>query len=65
MSPEDIILMKLEWRKDTRSQRQYDDALGVARLRGGTLDWGYLRRWSEELGITEDLESLRLDAGLG
>ncbi len=62
---EDIILMKLVWRKDTRSQRQYDDALSVARTHGASMDWAYLKRWAHELDVANDLDTLRVDAGLG
>jgi hypothetical protein len=33
VSPEDVILMKLIWRKDSQSQKQWDNALGVARVK--------------------------------
>lgn len=64
VSPEDIILMKLEWRKETRSQRQYDDALGVARTHAAALDWSYLKHWARELGVADDLRALQADTGL-
>ncbi len=64
VSPEDVVLMKLEWRKGTRSQRQYDDALGVVRALGATLDWVYLMHWARDLGISSDFDALKADAGL-
>lgn len=64
VSPEDIILMKLEWRKETRSQRQYEDALGVVRTHTAALDWSYLKRWAHDLGVADDLNTLQADAGL-
>ncbi|MBI5543461.1 MAG: hypothetical protein HY901_06200 [Deltaproteobacteria bacterium] len=55
-TPEDNILRKLAWfRKGGEvSDRQWRDVLGILRLPGQTIDWGYLRRWSPRLGV-EDL----------
>ena len=64
VSPEDIILMKLVWRKDSRSQRQWSNALDVARVRGARLEWGYMFEQAAKLGIEEDLEQLRDEAGI-
>lgn len=64
VSPEDIVLMKLVWRKDSRSQKQWDNALGVVRVQGHQLDWAYLRRWAAELGVVNDLEQLMEEAGV-
>ncbi|MCH7704281.1 MAG: hypothetical protein IIB61_04140 [Planctomycetes bacterium] len=64
VTPEDIILMKLEWRKDTRSQKQWDNALGVARVRGARMDWKYLFETARTLGIEDDLIKLRDEAGI-
>ncbi len=64
VSPEDIILMKLLWRKDTRSRKQWANALSVARMRGARLDWSYLNRWAMDLGVADDLRDLRDAAGI-
>jgi hypothetical protein len=50
-SPEDVILTKLEWSKLGESERQFNDALNVARLQGPRLDRDYLQRWATDLGI--------------
>jgi hypothetical protein len=62
LTPEDSILSKLEWRKESRSERQYQDAAKVAQAMWDTLDLEYLREWARELGISEDLEQLLRDA---
>jgi hypothetical protein len=64
VSAEDVVLMKLLWRKDTGSAKQWENALGVVRVQGARLDWAYLRRWATELGIHDDLDRLALEAGI-
>lgn len=64
VSPEDIILMKLVWRKDTRSQKQWENALSVARVKGARMDWAYLFKQARSLAIEDDLIKLRDEAGI-
>lgn len=64
VSPEDVILMKLRWRIDSRSEKQWNNALSVARAKGARLDWTYLRHWARELGVEVDLEQLFREAGI-
>jgi hypothetical protein len=51
---EDVILAKLEWAKLANSQRQVEDAAGIMRIRGDSLDQGYLKKWVNRLGLTEE-----------
>jgi hypothetical protein len=64
VTPEDVILMKLLWRKDSRSDKQWANALSVARVRGATLDWKYLFDHARTLGVEDDLIQLRDVAGI-
>ncbi len=64
VTAEDVILMKLLWRLDSQSKKQWDDALGVVRVRGALLDWKYLFEQAGRLDITEDLEALRDEGGV-
>jgi hypothetical protein len=64
VSAEDVILMKLIWRKDTRSAKQWENALGVARVKGARMDWKYLFEQARALGIEDDLMKLRDEAGI-
>lgn len=50
---EDIIIAKLEWAKLGHSRRQIEDASGIIRLRGETLDKSYVNKWVQELGLNE------------
>jgi len=62
-SPEDIILCKLEWSKDSQSEQQFGDALGVAVIQWDRLDVNYLRKWAKELQVMDSLEQLLGQAG--
>ncbi len=64
VSPEDIILMKLVWRKDSRSTKQWENALSVARVKGARMDWKYLFDQARNLDIEDDLTKLRDEAGI-
>lgn len=64
VSPEDIILMKLLWRKDTQSVKQWENALSVARVQGARMDWKYLFEQARKVGIEEDLITLRDEDGI-
>lgn len=57
-SAEDTILRKLEWYQmgGQVSDRQWNDILGVLRVKREELDEGYLRRWARELRVEELLE---------
>ena len=57
-SAEDIILAKLEWSKMGQSERQFGDAVSVAKVQRDTLDSAYLRKWAQELGVDDLLEEL-------
>ena len=56
VSPEDIILLKLQWFRETggASERQWNDVLGVLAVQGKALDSQYLADSARELGL-EDL----------
>jgi hypothetical protein len=58
ISPEDIILLKLQWYRDTghSSERQWDDVIGVLKVQADKLDFQYLKKWAGILGINDLLE---------
>jgi hypothetical protein len=64
VSAEDVVLMKLLWRRESLSTKQWSNALSVVQVQGMQLDWPYLRRWSAELGIDDDLRKLQQEAGI-
>lgn len=60
-TPEDVVLSKLHWAKDSRSEMQHNDVLMILRVREN-LDLKYLRLWAQRLGVSEDLETLLQEA---
>jgi len=58
VSPEDAILTKLEWTKQSGSEQQFRDATGIAVVQWEYLDKEYLYKWANELQITSSLEVL-------
>jgi len=63
-SPEDTILAKLEWYRwgGEVSERQWRDILGVLKTCAGKLDMEYLRKWADELNISDLLERSLIEA---
>lgn len=55
---EDTILSKLEWSKKGESERQFRDAVNIAKVQSA-LNWEYLKHSSKELGIEQLLEKLQ------
>jgi hypothetical protein len=57
-SPEDIILSKLRWYRQTneKSERQWSDVLGVISVQADKLDLDYLEHWATELGVSDLFE---------
>ncbi|HZK49254.1 MAG TPA: hypothetical protein VFD74_06620 [Thermoleophilia bacterium] len=58
-SPEDVILAKLEWAKNSGSTRQIEDAAGVIAAWGGALDWDYIDHWARVLSVEDLLAQVR------
>lgn len=54
-SPEDIILLKLQWYRDSSctSERQWADVISVLKVQTDKLDFQYLKKWAGILGINE------------
>ena len=55
---EDLILAKLEWFRagGETSDRQWRDILGVLDIQSDRLDFKYLQKWAEELGVQDLLQ---------
>lgn len=50
-SPEDTVIAKLEWAKESGSTRQLEDVAAVLAVQGEALDLAYVRGWVAELGL--------------
>ena len=50
---EDVLLSKLRWYRlgGETSEQQWKDVLGIIAIQGPRLDYAYLRRWANDLGV--------------
>ncbi len=64
-SPEDVILIKLEWYRQGGEvmQQQWLDVRGVMEVQGKQLDQAYLDQWALVLGVSDLLARLRQESG--
>lgn len=53
-SPEDLILSKLRWFKESGSNRHLEDVDSVIKISGKDLDMQYLDEWAKKLGLADE-----------
>jgi len=58
VSPEDLILSKLDWARDSRSEVQLRDVRNVIAAQP-SLDWAYVSSWADRLGVRALLAEVR------
>lgn len=58
VTPEDLVLSKLVWAKDSRSELQLRDVRSVMRMQRAVLDRGYLAHWAAELSVLDLLREM-------
>lgn len=65
-SAEDVILTKLEWYRagGEVSERQWNDVLGVMKVKAQALDFVYLERWAEQLDLADLLARALTEAAI-
>ncbi len=51
VSAEDLVLSKLDWARDSRSEIQLRDVRQLLEAQPG-LDWDYMKRWATVLGVS-------------
>lgn len=64
LTPEDVIISKLEWAKMGESTRQLEDIAGVLKVQKDKLDRPYIEKWVAELGLAAQWSQARQLAGL-
>jgi hypothetical protein len=64
-SAEDVILAKLEWAKQSASERQIEDVAGILRIRTNELDRTYIERWIKDLDVEAQWDQALKAAGMG
>lgn len=59
VSPEDIVLLKLQWYRagGCSSQIQLSDVIGVLTIQKDRLDFDYLEKWAAVLGVADLLKT--------
>ena len=55
ISPEDLILAKLDWSRESLSEMQGRDIGGLIRLVSKNLDFAYMENWASVLGVLDRL----------
>ncbi len=55
-SPEDLILIKADWYRESQSSRQIEDIESIFSISGDILDRKYITRWAEVLGVSDILK---------
>ena len=58
VAPEDLVLSKLLWSRDTTSELHRRDIRSIMHT-VAKLDWRYLEKWAASLGLTAQLEEIR------
>lgn len=58
-SPEDLILSKLKWFKESHSNRHLEDAESVLKISGAGLDMKYIKDWAEKIKVLNELGKLQ------
>jgi hypothetical protein len=66
-SPEDVVLLRLAWYQESEATAddQWNDILGILKVKAPSLDLHYLRHVAQTLNVTGLLEQAFTDAGVG
>jgi hypothetical protein len=64
LTPEDVIISKLEWAKMGESSRQLEDVAGVLKVQKDKLDFSYIQKWVDQLGLVAQWFQAQKLAGL-
>jgi hypothetical protein len=50
-SPEDVILNKLQFHRDSDSHKHLSDVVGILKMSGASLDMAYIEQWADWLDV--------------
>ncbi len=64
LTPEDVVVSKLEWAKMGESSRQIEDVAGVLKEQKERLDIPYIEKWVNELGLSSQWDQACRLAGV-
>lgn len=56
VSPEDLVLSKLVWAKESLSEVQLADVRNIVSFNRDNLDFDYLREWAQKLSVLESFK---------
>jgi hypothetical protein len=59
ISPENLILSKLQWCQQSQSSRHLEDAESVLKISSKKLNTKYLKHWAKKLGVLKSLNKLK------
>jgi hypothetical protein len=52
-SPEDVILKKMAFYRDGRSEKHLRDIAGILKISSGSVDLAYIEAWAKKLGLED------------
>lgn len=59
VSPEDLILKKMDFYREGGSDKHLRDIAGTLKISGSKIDRAYITQWAEKLGLAEIWEALQ------
>lgn len=64
ISPEDLVVSKLQWGQQNQSQKQWRDILGILKAQQERLDYEDMHQWATTFDLATRLEQATLEAGV-
>jgi hypothetical protein len=58
-SPEDVIIKKMDFYRESGHEKHLRDITGILKISGDVIDWDYISQWADRLGLTEIWAAVR------